>query len=260
MAFPVRSVIMPSALVGKKNGRLLPSDLQTVKGLAGGADIRLVRPAARSFAAMQAAALKDGHTLKVATADRSYRPYASQEQIFRARYTPHRLPRPGARYWERQWWVKKPGVAAAAVPGTSNHGWGLAVDCGEENDGDKGTESFTTPTLSWLKVHAHSFGFSWEIQSEPWHLRYWAGDVLPKAVVLHEVGILTNTPTDPEGEESMQLINDPKNKRMFAGWLKDGTQLIDEYSTYIAGAGTDMPNISFVIDDQVAKKNIKKVG
>ena len=64
----------------------------------------------------------------------------------------------------------------------------------------------------------------------------------------------------PEGEEEMQLINDSAKKRMFAGWVTNGTQHIDEYGTYVPGAGTDMPNISYVIDDQVAKNNIVKVG
>jgi hypothetical protein len=30
--------------------------------------------------------------------------------------------------------------------------------------------------------NAQRFGFSWELQSEPWHLRFVAGDVTPEAV------------------------------------------------------------------------------
>lgn len=45
----------------------------------------------------------------------------------------------------------------------SNHGWGLAVDTGEERDGDTGTESLDTGTLEWLRLNAVRFGFSWEI-------------------------------------------------------------------------------------------------
>jgi LAS superfamily LD-carboxypeptidase LdcB len=58
----------------------------------------------------------------------------------------------------------------AAVPGTSNHGWGLACDVW--NVGQNGR-------LEWLLDNAKRFGFSWEVQSEPWHIRYVLGDDLP---------------------------------------------------------------------------------
>jgi hypothetical protein len=34
--------------------------------------------------------------------------------------------------------------------------------------------------------HAGEFGWSWELQSEPWHLRYVAGDEVPAAVIEFE--------------------------------------------------------------------------
>ncbi|CAA9214315.1 MAG: hypothetical protein AVDCRST_MAG52-128 [uncultured Blastococcus sp.] len=63
--------------------------------------------------------------------------------------------------------------ALAAVPGTSNHGWGLAVDlCG-------GIERFGTPEYQWLKANAGRFGFlhpDWAEpgngREEPWHWEY----------------------------------------------------------------------------------------
>jgi len=186
MTLPIRQPTMPAGIEWYPNGKLSASQLVTTPGQAGGADVRLLAPAARAWKALVAAAARDGHVLKVATPDRSYRPYASQEAIFRARYTPHRTPGYGRRYWQRRWWSKKPGVAAAAKPGTSNHGWGIAVDVGEESDGDTGTESLDAGTLTWLKIHAHRFGWSWELQSEPWHLRYWAGDAIPESVLEHE--------------------------------------------------------------------------
>jgi hypothetical protein len=63
--------------------------------------------------------------------------------------------------------------ALAAVPGTSNHGWGLAVDlCG-------GAESFGSPAYAWLAVNAPAFGWvnpSWARpgagREEPWHWEF----------------------------------------------------------------------------------------
>jgi hypothetical protein len=97
------------------------------------------------------------------------------------------------------------------------------------------------------------YGLRQTVRGEWWHLqardRYHWFDA-PRMV------------TQPLTEEDteMQLINDPLKQRMFAGWVTNGTQHVDEYGTYIAGAGTDMPNISFVIDDQVKAGLIIKVG
>jgi len=63
--------------------------------------------------------------------------------------------------------------ALAAVPGTSNHGWGLAVDlCG-------GIERFGTQQYAWMKANAGRFGFlhpDWAEpgngREEPWHWEY----------------------------------------------------------------------------------------
>jgi hypothetical protein len=79
----------------------------------------------------------------------SYRTYASQVRLY----------------------GQKP--ALAAVPGTSNHGWGLAVDlCG-------GIEAFGTAQYAWMAANAGRFGFlhpTWADpgrgREEPWHWEY----------------------------------------------------------------------------------------
>jgi cell wall-associated NlpC family hydrolase len=66
--------------------------------------------------------------------------------------------------------------ALAAVPGTSNHGWGLAVDlCG-------GIDSYGTAQYAWMLAQAGRFGFvhpTWADpgngREEPWHWEYAAG-------------------------------------------------------------------------------------
>ncbi len=79
----------------------------------------------------------------------SYRTYASQVRLY----------------------GQKP--ALAAVPGTSNHGWGLAVDlCG-------GIQNFGTPQYRWMVANAGRFGWlhpTWADpgngREEPWHWEY----------------------------------------------------------------------------------------
>ncbi|MBV2361986.1 D-alanyl-D-alanine carboxypeptidase family protein [Streptomonospora sp. NEAU-YY374] len=59
----------------------------------------------------------------------------------------------------------------AAVPGTSNHGWGLAVDmCG-------GVQTEGTPQFAWLEANSTQWGWfhpQWAYSSpyEPWHWEY----------------------------------------------------------------------------------------
>jgi LAS superfamily LD-carboxypeptidase LdcB len=79
----------------------------------------------------------------------SYRSYAAQVDVY------HR----------------KPGLAA--VPGTSEHGWGLAVDlCG-------GVQTYGTPAFNWMKANAPRFGFHHPAWAEPsgsrpeaWHWEF----------------------------------------------------------------------------------------
>ncbi|MFC7326653.1 D-alanyl-D-alanine carboxypeptidase family protein [Marinactinospora rubrisoli] len=59
----------------------------------------------------------------------------------------------------------------AAVPGTSNHGWGLAVDmCG-------GVQNQGSPEFNWLEANSRTYGWfhpQWAYSSpfEPWHWEY----------------------------------------------------------------------------------------
>lgn len=180
MRLPVRKVTYPAGIIGKGNGQL-PAHATT--RIPGNPDIVLAKPAARAFQAMHAAAADAGHHLWTSTVTNSYRPLYEQERIFMKRYYPSIL---GTRWWNGKRWRRKSGVAAAAVPGTSNHGWGLALDF----------TRLTDPATRWLIDHAHTYGFSAELQSEPWHWRYFAGDNLPAAVLEHERRNNPNPGTD----------------------------------------------------------------
>lgn len=184
MAYPVRPVIRPKALEGRSNGRL--DDLLHDTPAPGVTwPCRLVEPAARAWRALSAAAAQAGHTLKPSGPTDSYRPYTTQEAIFRQRYSLTYKAGVEWRAWNGRRWYHVRG-ASAAVPGTSDHGWGLAVDVGVETDGDDGTERVPAATVDWLVKNEERFGFSHEIQSEPWHIRYFAGDNMPSAVLEHE--------------------------------------------------------------------------
>lgn len=195
MVYPVRAISRPSVLNGQANGRIDPAILVRTAGQAGGADVLLVEPAARAWRALCAAARAAGHVLKVSHEPNAYRPYDVQERIFRQRYQPGaHSPFGDYRWWNGVRWGRVTG-AAAAVPGTSNHGWGLAVDTGQETDGDIGTEPIGGAALAWLVDNEERFGFSHELQSEPWHIRYFAGDHIPEAVLAFERGHHTSTTT-----------------------------------------------------------------
>jgi hypothetical protein len=206
MAFPVHAVTMPGSLGGKTNGKLPAEILVDTPGLAGGVTVRLVSPAARSWRALCAAALRAGHTLKATSLFDSYRPYEVQQRIFVERYTTKVLAGRPSVLWQGKRWYQKPGTAVAAVPGTSNHGWALAIDTGEERDSDAAAESLDNLTLAWLVANEGTYGFSHEVQSEPWHIRYWAGDNIPAAVLEFEKGGVDDVDVFLRGEKGEIVI------------------------------------------------------
>ena len=128
---------------GYANGMIPAGALCPIKG---GSD-RLRCDAAKAFNAMSAAFEKANGT-PICVSD-GYRSYPDQIRVFRER----------------------PGLAA--VPGTSNHGWGLATDLG------CGINSFSSPAHAWMKVNAPKFGFfhpGWAApggsKPEPWHWEF----------------------------------------------------------------------------------------
>lgn len=182
MTYPVKTVVLPKALNGQPNGKLPQNILVSTPGQAGGPTVVLVAPAARAWKALCGAAKQAGHTLKSSGPSSSYRTYDTQVSLFKQRFSTSPVSQTH-RTWNGQTWYLKPGNALAAVPGTSNHGRGLAVDTGVELDGDSGTESIDPKTLDWLIHNEERFGFSHEVQSEPWHIRYFSGDHIPAAVL-----------------------------------------------------------------------------
>lgn len=171
--FPVSRVSIPSCLKGVENGRL-PANLLHRCGVG---NATMVLPAARAMRALAHAAREAGFEL---THVGAYRPYDRQVALFNQRYTTTPLPGRPTKVWEGVTYWQKPKTAMAATPGTSNHGWGLAIDLAEKKNGK--TVSITGTCVAWLLANADKYGYSWEAQSEPWHVRYVAGDKIPRAV------------------------------------------------------------------------------
>lgn len=69
-------------------------------------------------------------------------------------------------------WTAKGQPQKAATPGTSNHGWGLAVDAGDAN------AAVAERMWAALRDLGPRFGWSWDEGKrvgEPWHFRYVGG-------------------------------------------------------------------------------------
>jgi hypothetical protein len=141
----------PTVPAGVTNGELTTTML--VQVTPGCSVYRTVAPALRG---LLAAAAADG---VVITPTSCYRDYAGQVAA-------------------RDYWCGQDACQMAAVPGTSNHGWGKAVDLG----GRDMAAGFDSPGYRWLVEKAWIFGFNhprWAQPDgsapEPWHWE-WVGD------------------------------------------------------------------------------------
>lgn len=191
---PIAPLIMPSTLRGQQNGKL-PDNLLVKIGVG---NARMERTAARAFVAMFAEARTKGFNIKHVG---DYRPYQQQLNLFLSRYEPvsfavysvtssaNRKKWDAATangyssvYWRKKKLANGSYPATAATPGNSNHGWGLALDIAEEYDNDTAPDPIRQAFVNWLINNAARYGISAELQSEPWHWRYVAGDNIPQAV------------------------------------------------------------------------------
>jgi hypothetical protein len=83
-------------------------------------------------------------------------------------------PLPGVtpRVYQGKNFYLKPGKAPIAQPGKSNHNWGISVD----------VHTASGERFEFMTAHALEYGFTWELDSEPWHINYFVGDRVPEAV------------------------------------------------------------------------------
>lgn len=101
----------------------------------------------------------------------AYRTYARQETMFKSRYTTTPIAGTSTKTWQGLTWYLRPGEAMAATPGTSNHGWGEAVDF------SGGIQLRNSAQHLWTKANAPAYGWllpAWATTIEPWHFE-WQG-------------------------------------------------------------------------------------
>ena len=136
---------------GLINGFLPDSVLQTITP-----SCRIWAPAAPSLINLLAAAHAAGVQL---SPEECYRPFAEQVAL-------------------RNYWCSLGACQFAAIPGTSVHGWGKAVDFADQN----GSLTFSSLAYFWLKIEAGNYCFvhpSWAEPGgsapEPWHWEWVCG-------------------------------------------------------------------------------------
>src|SRR6186997_3708236 len=135
---PTTDATMPSALKGMQNGKLPADWLRSFIAGSIREDYKAFVPVSYALQAMHLAAAADGIQLRTTGV---YRSYARQEALFRERYTPGDDDGCGSKTWNGvRWYLQRSDkggcYAMAATPGTSNHGWGIADDFSEWDDGD----------------------------------------------------------------------------------------------------------------------------
>lgn len=126
---------VPRALAGYGNGKIPSDALAPING----SSERMWAPAAESLNAMMSDAKAAGVSISVTD---GYRMFESQVRLA-----------------QEKGLYSQGGLAAA--PGTSEHGWGLAVDLG------------LNPTAqAWMRQHAKEYGFVENVPREPWHWEF----------------------------------------------------------------------------------------
>ncbi len=151
-------------------GQYVPNDLTAIDSAYQVGGMKMTKDAAAAFNEMAAAAKKEGYNV---IASSTYRSYSYQNNLYNN-------------------YVKKDGKTKAdtysARPGNSEHQTGLAVDV--KNASSSYTNFGSTKEFTWMKEHAHEYGFILRYtvenqfitgyKSEPWHYRYVGVDVATK--------------------------------------------------------------------------------
>lgn len=144
------------------NGQIPLSELTKLS--VGG---HLLAISATAFEELRRRAALAGHIVTITSIADAYRTIAQQTTVFLARYRVQATgigPYGDVRHWAGVRYVRHVG-AAAAVPGTSNHGRAVTVDI-------RNLTSFTSDLYLWMLANAPALGWSnteGRSVGEPWH-------------------------------------------------------------------------------------------
>lgn len=196
---PVLPVVLPTDLAGQRNGQLEPNLLVDVHG--GG---QLHHLAAKAWQNAVDACARIGVSLTY-TYGGMYRTLEQQTSLFEQRYTRTPMDRP-FKTWNGHRWYQRPGVAMAATPGTSNHGLGLAIDMAIGTHPREARYIASHPQFGEITKILVDAGFSFEAQSEPWHVRLVCGDDVPEP-----------KPDAPDGAAKVEIKDRPTLRRGATG-------------------------------------------
>ena len=237
------------------NGRIPAKNL--TRSVVG---VDLVSSAAKSADRLAAEFRKEmGYDLR---ATDGYRAIEGQKEIFLSRYrrayieyAPGRVDR---RVWNGVAYYRKPGTAAAAVPGASNHGLGVAVDFASGVN-----TSFSSPAYVWMTKNAPKHGWSnaeGRAVSEPWHwVHNKARDTRPAPVVATKPAPAPTTapPARTQEDTTMHIIRKGVSTETFVYRLITGGRAVEisrAAASALKGDGipvTALPNVDF---DRIAKE------
>jgi LAS superfamily LD-carboxypeptidase LdcB len=134
-----------------ENGRLADASLTTISP-----SCRVVNAIAPNLQQMIADANAAGYKLQPETKSFSLVEPPTLESCYRSY---------DSQVWWRNYYCFFGNCGMAAVPGTSVHGWGRAVDF--ECDGKAMLYEPPSPCYAWLWFHAHDYGFVHPAWAEP---------------------------------------------------------------------------------------------
>ncbi len=205
--------------------------LTSLTPISSGGGHKLNSEAAAAYEKMVKAAKEDGVEWGITD---SYRTYEVQNKIF------------DWDYFKKTKKRRKKGTSGTPVayPGTSNHGWGAAVDLVVKY-GDK--------AHTWLTKHASEFGFSNPFKNprtEPWHWEHVAS--------AKKLGAGSNVETLPPSNETDDDINDKLNQHFenLKNGDDDGGGDSNKKSGYTGLTGALLKLIGFNENHNISNKNV----
>jgi len=214
---PVLARLKPADLASTPNGQLADWQLTTLV-MGGNRSARVHPEYARALRALMADFQQAmGFPL---THIGDYRSYQAQVNLFVSRY---RRTYPWDsnyytrdKYWDGSWWYKFTG-AVAATPGSSDHGFGIALDGAYWMNGAARNVLTNYGAWQWIRAYLTGYGLCWawdEEDEEPWHWHLF--QIGAPSVIAYENAVNPPPPPPPPPPPEVPTF-DPLN-RQYSLW------------------------------------------